>query len=68
MAEAISEEKAESEPVGKTNLEERQDLWNKIRKFDPETSAMDYYDNDGWDLEKMRSDLKVLLEKERFGK
>ena len=68
MAEAISEEKAESEPVGKTNLEERQDLSNKIQKFDPEASAMDYYDNGGWDLEKMRSDLKVLLEKERFGK
>jgi hypothetical protein len=66
MAEAISEEKAGSEPVGKTNLDERQDLWNKIQKFDPETSAMDYYDNGEWDLEKMRSDLKVLLEKERF--
>jgi hypothetical protein len=68
VAEAISEEKTESEPVGKTNLEERQDLWNKIQKFDPEASAMDYYDNGGWDLEKMSSDLKVLLEKERFGK
>ena len=68
MAEAISEEKTESELDGKTNLEERQDLWNKIQKFDPEASAMDYYDNGGWDLEKMRSDLKVLLEKERFGK
>ena len=68
VAEIISEETAESEPVGKTNLEERQDLWNKIQKFDPEASAMDYYDNGEWDLEKMRSDLKVLLEKERFGK
>ena len=29
---------------------------------------MDYYDNDEWDLEKMRSDLKILLEKERFGR
>jgi hypothetical protein len=29
---------------------------------------MDYYDNGKWDLEKMRSDLKVLLEKERFGR
>ena len=68
MADIISEETAESEPVGKTNLEERQDLLNKIQKFDPEASAMDYYDNSEWDLEKMRSDLKVLLEKERFGK
>ena len=68
MAEVISEETAESEPVGKTNLEERQDLWNKIQKFDPTASTMDYYDNDKWDLEKMRSDLKVLLEKERFGR
>ena len=68
VAEIISEETAESEPVGKTNLEERQDLWNKIQKFGPEASAMDYYDNGEWDLEKMRSDLKVLLEKKRFGR
>ncbi len=68
VAEVISEETKESEPIGKTNLEERQDLWNKIQKFDPTASAMDYYDNDEWDLEKMRSDLKVLLEKERFGR
>ncbi len=68
MAEVISEETAESEPVDKTNLEERQDLWNKIQKFDTEASAMDYYDNSEWDLEKMRSDLKVLLEKDRFGR
>ena len=68
MAEVISEETAESEPVGKTDLEERQDLWNKIQKFDHEASAMDYYDNSEWDLEKMRSDLKVLLEKEKFGR
>ena len=68
VAEVISEETAESEPVGKTVLEERQDLWNKIQKFDPEASAMDYYDNSKWDLEKMRSDLKVLLEKEKFGR
>ncbi len=68
MAEVISEETAESEPFGKTDLEERQDLWNKIQKFDPEASVMDYYDNGEWDLEKMRSDLKVLLEKDRFGR
>ena len=68
VAEVISEETAKSEPVSKTDLEERQDLWNKIQKFDPEASAMDYYDNGGWDLEKMRSDLKVLLEKEKFGR
>ena len=68
VAEVISEETEESEPIGKTDLEERQDLWNKIQKFDPTASAMDYYDNDEWDLEKMRSDLKVLLEKERFGR
>ena len=68
VAEVISKETAESEPVGKTDLEERQDLWNKIQRFDPEASAMDYYDNSEWDLEKMRSDLKVLLEKERFGR
>ena len=68
MAEVISEETAESEPVGKTDLEERQDLWNKIQKFYPEASAMDYYDNNEWDLENMRSDLKVLLEKEKFGR
>ena len=68
VAEVISEETAESEPVGKTDLEERQNLWNKIQKFDLEASAMDYYDNSEWDLEKMRSDLKVLLEKEKFGR
>ena len=68
MADIISEETAESEPVGKTNLEERQDLLNKIQKFDPEASAMDYYDNGEWDLEKRRSDLKVLLKKKRFGR
>jgi len=68
VAEVISEETAESEPVGKTDLEERQDLWNKIQKFDTEAKAIDYYDNGEWDLEKMRSDLKVLLEKERFGR
>ena len=68
VAEVISEETAESEPVGKTDLEERQNLWNKIQKFDPEASAMDYYDNSEWDLEKMRSDLTVLLEKEKFGR
>ena len=67
MAKIISEETAESEPVGKTDLEERQDLWNKIQKFDHEASAMDYYDSE-WDLEKMRSDLKILLEKEKFGR
>ena len=39
-----------------------------MQKFNPEANAMDYYDNDEWDLEKMRSDLKVLLEKERFGR
>ncbi len=68
MAVVISEETTESESVAKTNLEERQDLWNKIQKFNPEASAMDYYDDGEWDLEKMRSDLKVLLEKERFGR
>ena len=68
VAEVISEGTAESEPVGKTDLEERQYLWNKIQKFDPEASAMDYYDNSEWDLEKMRSDLKILLEKEKFGR
>ncbi len=68
VAEVISEETTESESVEKTDLEERLDLWNKIQKFDPEASAMDYYDNDEWDLKKMRLDLKVLLEKERFGR
>ncbi len=68
IAEIITKESPESEPIGKTNLEERRDLWNKIQKFDPEASAMDYYDNDEWDLKKMRLDLKVLLEKERFGR
>ena len=68
VAEIITRESPEFKTVGKTDLEERQDLWTKIQKFNPEASAMDYYDNDEWDLEKMRSDLKVLLEKERFGR
>ena len=68
VAEIITRESPEFKTVGKTDLEERQDLWNKIQKFDTEASAMDYYDNGEWDLEKMRSDLKVLLEKERFGR
>ena len=68
VAEIITRESPEFKTVGKTDLEERQDLWNKIQKFNPEASAMDYYDNDEWDLEKMRSDLKILLEKERFGR
>jgi hypothetical protein len=29
---------------------------------------MNYYDHGEWDLEKMHSDLKVLLEKKRFGR
>ena len=68
VAEIITRESPEFKTVGKTDLEERQDLWTKIQKFNPEASAMDYYDNDEWDLEKMRSDLKILLEKERFGR
>jgi hypothetical protein len=28
----------------------------------------DYYDENEWNVEKMRSDLKALLEKERFGR
>ena len=68
VAEIITRESPEFKTVGKTNIEERRNLWNKIQEFDTEASAMDYYDNNEWDLEKMRSDLKVLLEKERFGR
>ena len=68
VAKTIIKESPEFKTGGKTNLEERQDLWNKIQKFNPEASPMDYYYNGKWDLEKMRSDLKVLLEKKRFGR
>ena len=68
VAEIITRESPEFKTVGKTDIEERRNLWNKIQEFDTEASAMDYYDNSEWDLEKMRSDLKVLLEKERFGR
>ena len=68
VAEIITRESPEFKTVGKTDIEERRNLWNKIQEFDTEASAMDYYDNNEWDLEKMRSDLKVLLEKERFGR
>ena len=68
VAEIITRESPEFKTVGKTDIEERRNLWNKIQEFDTEASAMDYYDNGEWDLEKMRSDLKVLLEKDRFGR
>ena len=68
VAEIITRESPEFKTVGKTDLEERQDLWNKIQKFNAEASVMDYYDKDEWNVEKMRSELKVLLEKERFGR
>ena len=68
VAEIITRESPEFKTVGKTDIEERRNLWNKIQEFDTEASAMDYYDNNEWDLEKMRSDLKVLLEKDRFGR
>ena len=68
VAEIITRESPEFKTGGKTDLEERQDLWNKIQKFNAEASVMDYYDNDEWNVEKMRSELKVLLEKERFGR
>ena len=68
VAEIITRESPEFKTAGKTDLEERQDLWNKIQKFNAEASVMDYYDNDEWNVEKMRSELKVLLEKERFGR
>ena len=68
VAEIITRESPEFKTVGKTDIEERRNLWNKIQEFDTEASAMDYYDNNEWNVEKMRSDLKVLLEKERFGR
>ena len=66
VAEVITEEVIE--PTGRTELEERQNLWNEIQKFDPKARVKDYYYKNEWNVEKMRSDLKVLLEKERFGR
>ena len=66
VAEVITEEVIE--PTGRTELEERQNLWNEIQKFNPKARMKDYYDENEWNVEKMRSDLKVLLEKERFGR
>ena len=66
VAEVITEEVVE--PTGRTELEERQHLWNEIQKFNPKARMKDYYDENEWNVEKMRSDLKVLLEKERFGR
>ena len=66
VAEVITEEVVE--PTGRTELEERQNLWNEIQKFNPKARMKDYYDENEWNVEKMRSDLKVLLEKERFGR
>ena len=66
MAEVITEEVVE--PTGRTELEERQNLWNEIQKFNPKARMKDYYDENEWNVEKMRSDLKALLEKERFGR
>ena len=56
------------EPTGRTELEERQNLWDGIQKFNPKAREKDYYDKNEWNVEKMRSELKVLLEKERFGR
>ena len=66
VAEVITEEVIE--PTGRTELEERQNLWNEIQKFNPKARMKDYYDENEWNVEKMRSDLKALLEKERFGR
>tara|TARA_B100001964_G_scaffold212974_1_gene249498 strand:+ start:327 stop:527 length:201 start_codon:yes stop_codon:yes gene_type:complete len=66
VAEVITEEVVE--PTGRTELEERQNLWNEIQKFNPKARMKDYYDENEWNVEKMRSDLKALLEKERFGR
>ena len=66
VAEVITEEVVE--PTGRTELEERQNLWNEIQKFNPKARMKDYYGENEWNVEKMRSDLKALLEKERFGR
>ena len=66
VAEVITKEVVES--TGRTELEERQNLWNEIQKFNPKARMKDYYDENEWNVEKMRSDLKALLEKERFGR
>ena len=56
------------EPVFRTELEERQHLLNKIQEFNPKVKLADYYSNGEYNLEKMNTDLKYLLEKERFGR
>jgi len=66
VAEVITEEIIE--PTSRTELEERQNLWDEIQKFNPKARMKDYYGENEWNVEKMRSDLKGLLEKERFGR
>jgi len=52
----------------RTELEERQHLLNKIQEFNPNVKLADYYSNGEYNLEKMSSELKYLLEKKRFGR
>ena len=63
VAEVITEK-----PILRTELEERQHLLNKIQEFKPNVKLADYYNNGKYNLEKMSSDLKYFLEKERFGR
>ena len=63
VADVITEE-----PILRTELEERQHLLNKIQEFNPNVKLADYYSNGKYNLEKMNTDLKYLLEKERFGR
>ena len=56
VTEVITEEVVE--PTGRTELEERQNLWNEIQKFNPKARVKDYYYENEWNVEKMRSDLK----------
>ena len=64
----MNEKTPKFKSVEKTELEERQDLWNRLQEFNPDATVEDYYNNNVWNLEKMRTDLKVYLEKERFGR
>jgi len=68
VAEIVDEKPPKFKSVEKTELEERQDLWNRLQEFNPDAALEDYYNNNVWNLEKMRTDLKVYLEKERFGR
>jgi len=68
VIETVNAKVVTEKPILRTELEERQHLLNKIQEFNPNVKLADYYSNGEYNLEKMNTDLKYLLEKERFSR